>query len=367
MKKKFLFVGAFLCLVLFCGCQKQGEKNIINDLEKKLNKSESYHIVGILQITNNDDTYQYDVDASFKKDNNYRVSLTNKANNHEQIILKNSEGVYVVTPSLNKSFKFQSDWPKNNSQIYLLQSLIHDIKNDEERLFEEKNDEYIFTTKVNYPNNPQLVKQKITLDKDLNFKTVEVMNADNISQMIMQFSNVDWNSDFNDDYFDLDSIIEKIDSDEIKDNNEDINTKEEQNNIESEQDNIVEGENEVEKDKSTTTGTIDDIIFPLYIPTGTVLTDQEKVAKTDGERIILTFDGEKPFLLVEETSSVEEEFNIIPTFGEPYLLIDTLGALTDNSITWSSNGIDYYIVSDAMSQTELIEIASSISSIPTIK
>lgn len=365
MKKKFLYFVVLCGMLLLCGCQKNSEKSIINELEKKLNKSESYRIVGLLQITNNDDTYQYDVDAGFMKDDNYRVSLTNKSNNHEQIILKNLEGVYVVTPSLNKSFKFQSDWPKNNSQIYLVQSLIDDIKSDESKTFEEKNNEYIFTTKVNYPNNPQLVKQKIVLDKDLNFKTVEVMNVENIPQMIMEFTSIDWNSDFNDDYFELESIIDKIDSEELKNNQQESknnNDNDVEENHENSENQITEG-----NENSTTTGTIDDIIFPLYIPTGTVLTTQEKVAKVDGERIILTFDGEKPFLLVEETTSIQDEFNIIPTFGEPYLLIDTVGALTDNSITWSSNGIDYYIVSDAMSQTELIEIASSISAIPTIK
>ena len=260
----------------------------------------------------------------------------------------------MITPSLNKSFKFQSDWPKNNSQIYLLESLIDDMKNDSKRTFEEKDNQYIFTTKVNYPNNSQLVKQKIILDKNLNFKNVEILNSNGIPQMEMVFNNIDWNSDFNDDYFELDSIIEKIEDNEI--NND--------NNIE---DNYNTDTDTDTNDDTNTTSTIDDIIYPLYIPTGTTLTEQEKISKTDGERIILTFDGEKPFLLVEETSSIDEEFNIIPTFGEPYLLIDTVGALTDNSISWSSNGIDYYIVSDAMSQVELIEIASSISAIPTIK
>jgi len=46
-------------------------------------------------------------DLAKKKKDMYKVSLTNKANNHEQIILKNNDGVYVLTPSLNKSFKFQ--------------------------------------------------------------------------------------------------------------------------------------------------------------------------------------------------------------------------------------------------------------------
>ena len=56
--------------------------------------------------------------------------------------------VLVVTPSLNKSFKFQSDWPYNNSQIYLLQPIIRDLKNDDKRTFEETKDGYIFTVKV---------------------------------------------------------------------------------------------------------------------------------------------------------------------------------------------------------------------------
>ena len=366
----------FFFTLLLVGCGKYGEDDAIKDFKKKIDKADSYRVTGTLEITNNDDTYQYTVDASYKKDNNYRVSLINKSNNHEQIILKNSDGVYVVTPSLNKSFKFQSDWPKNNSQIYLLSSILNDIKNDTERKFEEKDGNYIFTTKVNYPNNTELSKQVITLDNKLNLKTIEVQNNNGIRQMTMKFDNIDYNSNFNSNYFDLNSIIDNIENPDdklknnTKDNNDnnqttkDKNTTTENNN----NNNINDKAPDNNKDKTTEqSSAIDDIIYPLYIPTGTSLIDKEKVSKTDGERVILTFDGEKPFLLVEETSSVSDEFSIVPTLGEPYLLIDTIGALTNNSITWSSNGIDYYIVSDAMSQIELIEIASSISSIPTMK
>ena len=81
----------------------------------------------------------------------------------------------------------------------------------------------------------------------------------------------------------------------------------------------------------------------------------------------MTFDGDKPFLLVEETASIEDEMTIIPTYGEPYMLMDALGAMTDNSISWTSNGIDYYIVSDVMNQDELVEVAKSINVLPTMK
>ena len=48
-----------------------------------------------MEIVNNEDVYTYDVKVAYKKGDFYRVSLKNTSNNHEQIILKNSDGVYV--------------------------------------------------------------------------------------------------------------------------------------------------------------------------------------------------------------------------------------------------------------------------------
>ena len=81
----------------------------------------------------------------------------------------------------------------------------------------------------------------------------------------------------------------------------------------------------------------------------------------------MTFDGDKPFLLVEETSNVMDEFTVIPTSGEPYMLMDTLGVMTSNSLSWSTGGVDYYLVSDVLNTDELVEIAQSISAMPTMK
>ena len=339
MKKKFL---SFLLLLVSCcfitGCF--GNNNdVLKDIKKKYNNLKAYELTGNLEIVNNDDVYNYNVKAIYQKKDKYYVSLKNIANNHEQIILKNEDGVYVLTPSLNKSFKFQSEWPNNNSQVYLIDSIINDLLNDEERSLTESENSYIFTTSVNYPNNRRLVKQNVTFNKDLNLKKVSVLDENDISQMTMTFTTIDTSPDINSDTFNLDKIMG------TSQNNQ-------ENNI---------------NNNEQTTSTLEDIIYPLYIPTGTVLTSSEKVNKTDGERVIMTFDGEKPFLLVEETSSIEEEFSIIPTYGEPYLLIDTVGALTDSSISWSSNGIDYYLISDVMSQDELLDIARSVSVIPTMK
>ena len=334
MKKICLFL-IFICFIFVTGCGNKTD--YLKEINKKYGNLKSYILTGDLEITNNDDVYNYDVKVIFQKKDKYYVSLKNRANSHEQIILRNDSKVYVITPSLNKSFKFQSDWPYNNSQSYLIESIIGDINKDDKRSLVVNDNGFIYTTDVNYPNNRKLVKQVVTFDKDYNLKTVNVVDENNTIGMKMTFQTIDLKpNSITADTFDINKII---DTTIPNDNNE--------------------------QDKPT--ATLDDIIYPLYLPTGTVLTDSEKVSKTDGERVIMTFEGEKPFLLVEETSSIENEFSIIPTFGEPDILIDTVAALTDSSITWSSNGIDYYIVSDVMGKQELLEIARSVNAIPVMK
>lgn len=64
--------------------------------------------------------------------------------------------VIVLTPSLNKSFKFQSEWPYNNSQSYLLQTLVKDMDSDNNKMVDVSENDIIVTTKVNYSNNKNL-------------------------------------------------------------------------------------------------------------------------------------------------------------------------------------------------------------------
>ena len=352
MKKKILFillVGVFL----LSGCGKTSESSIIKDLEKKINNSRSYYIEGTLEIVNNEDLYTYDVKVSYAKGDNYKVNLTNKVNNHEQIILRNSDGVYVVTPRINKSFKFQSDWPYNNSQVYLLKPLLDDILSDENRTFTKDGDNYKIVVGANYPNNEKLVKQEILLDKDANIKKVTVMDTNGTAQITMNFDKIDLSSKFNDNYFDLKEIIdvkeETPNDNKTTENNTNTNT---------------------DKDKTTETkqtSTIEDVIYPMYLPVNTYLSNKEKVSKDNGERLILTFDGDNPFMLIEETVTYEKEHLIVPTYGELELMASTVAIVNDNSVNWIDNNIEYYVVSDKLSKSELLDIARSISVLPVSK
>ncbi len=330
--KKIIFVLFITCL-LVTGCGKYNQKDIVKDLDKKFEDSNGYKLKGNLAVVNNDETYNYRVEVSFKKDDFYKVTLTNMTNDHTQVILKNDDGVFVITPSLNKSFKFQSDWPYKNSQIYLLNALINDIKNDEKREFTLKDNKYIFNTKVNYPNNSSLIKQKIIMSKSFKIEKVIVYDKDGTESMKMTFDKIDYSYKFNKDYFDIDKIIDK---------------------------------KNVEKEVKET-ASLEDTIYPLFLPNGTKLVDEERIKKEDGERVIMTYDGDKSFVLVEETVDVLNEFTVIPSVGEPFQLMDTLGVMTSNSLSWTSSGIEYYLASDVMNNDEMVEVAQSIGGIVSMK
>ena len=321
MKKIILLV---VCMCFFTGCGKNNSKNVIKNITKKIDTVESYHLDGILEIINDENSYKYDVDVTYLKDNNFKVSLTNQINNHEQVILRNKDGVYVLTPSLNKSFKFQSEWPYNNSQSYLLHNLVKDIKEDNEYQFEQSENEYIITTKVNYSNNKELVKQKIYVNKEMNINKVEVLDNNNMLKIRMSINNIDYNKEYDTEIFKLENNITV--STELNE---------------------------------TSVSKLDEIIYPMYIPENTYLSSQDKVSKESGERVIMTFAGEHPFMLVQETIN-PKEITITSVKGEPFQLHDAIGIIDETSLTWIDQGVEYYLVSNTLNQEQLINVANSL-------
>lgn len=321
MKKYLVILLGILCLF---GCGKADQSNVKDEFVKNISKKNSYLVKGTMNIISNEDTFSYNVTVA-KSNDNYRVNLVNTINNHEQVILRSNNEVYVVTPSLNKSFKFQSEWPDNGSQAYLLNSLVNDINNDSESKAEADGDGFVISSKVNYPNNANLVSEKIYLDKKSNLKKVEVLDKDGKVKITVNYTSIDFKPTFKDDYFKLESLIDE----------------------------------ECCKDKETS-ALMDDIVYPLYLPSNTYLSTKDTVNTESGNRVILTFTGDSPFTLIEEKTVANSEFEIIPVYGEPLMLSETMGALSSNSLYFTSDNVDFYLSSDKLSGNELLTIAESI-------
>lgn len=368
--KKILKIFFLISIFSLTGCGIKSADNVLEKLEKKLENADSYYVEGIMEIMNHEDTYTYDVKVSYQKQDYYRIELVNTLNNHEQVILRNDDGVYVVTPSLNKSFKFQSDWPYNNSQVYLLNSILEDLTEDEDREFKTKDDGYIFTSSVHYPNNKSLVNQKVYLDKDSNIIKTEVVDKDDNVQIVMEFKTQEFNKKFDKNHFELSEILKTTDKkNSIKENSSDNNSSQENTN--SNENTNTENQNQPIKENTTEetkqTATIDDIIYPMYLPDNTYLTSQDTIDIENGQRLILTFGGDSSFILVEETINTSEDGIVIPVSGDFDFLSDVIGVIGTQSLTWHSNGIEYYLASDTLTTAELVEIARSISVLPVSK
>ena len=62
---------------------------------------------------------------------------------------------------------------------------------------------------------------------------------------------------------------------------------------------------------------------------------------------------------MEEVASTNSEMQVIPVNGDPVMLGDVMGAISNNSLYWTSNGIDYYLTSNTLDKDELLTIAES--------
>lgn len=365
MRKYF---ALFMFMLLFItGCGEKNLEDVVNDFTKNVENSKSYKLNGTMEISSGEEIFTYSIDTYFLKDDYYKVILVNQTNNHEQIILKNQDGLYVVTPSLNKSFKFDSVWPENSSQAYLLQNLVNDIKNDPEVTLEKEENNYIIKSTVNYPNNEELKYQKIYFDKDMNLLKVEVFNAEDMAKIKVNFKSIDLKAKLSEDDFVLDDLI---DTESIKENG-DIDSGTEQNNTECtgdscQEENINQETCEGEACNEQTNATLDSVIYPLYIPSNTYLSSSETVSTETGERVILTFSGDKNFVIVEENANASNEFEVIPVFGDPLMLNESVAALGSNSISWHADNISYYLVSSDLSTNEMISVAQSLGNSTTV-
>lgn len=206
----------------------------------------------------------------------------------------------------------------------MLHNLLNDIKGDTDYTLEENDDGFIILTNVNYSNNKELVKQKIYIDKDVNIYKVEVLDHNDLVKIKMNISNLTYNNDVDVDYFKLNNYI-SVSSD---------------------------------MEREMMVSTIDDVLYPMYIPQNTYLSSQDKILKENGERIILTFAGDSPFMLIQETITYNND--VVSVYGEPYHLVDSVGILGETSVTWFNDGIEYYLVSNVLNQDELINVANSL-------
>ncbi|MGM0838206.1 MAG: LolA family protein [Bacillota bacterium] len=325
-----LMVGIVSILVL-AGCGTKSKEDVTAALGKKVEEMKSYESNAKMTLQTGAEPQVYEVQIGHKKPGYYRVNLKNAQKDQSQIILRNDEGVFVLTPALNKSFRFHSEWPQNSSQAYLFESLVNDIKNDPDATFTATEEHYVFVTKTNYQNNKLLPTQEITINKsDMTPVSVKVMDPDKKPLVLVEFSDFKFDASFDEDAFDVKKNMAGAQvglptSGQVNEENASFN-----------------------------------VLMPTDVPAGSEVKEQTLITTDDGERAVTTFTGDKTFTLVQEKARYSEVSTSTFVSGEPVDLGFTVGALTENSLTWNYQGMDFTLASQDLSQEELMMVARSV-------
>ncbi len=329
-KKLMLLTTGLMAILLLAACGSKSQDDVVKELKGKQDDLTSYKVDAKMTLKMGTDSQVYNVEIWHKDPTFYRVNLKNAEKDQSQMILRNNQGVFVLTPALNKSFKFQSDWPQNSSQAYLYESLIKDIVADKEAKFSQTKDHYVFETKTRYQNNSVLPFQEIKLKKkDLSPVSVKVMDPDRNPLVTVEFEKVKFKADFDKDDFEMKKNMTRA------------------------QLGLPAMAGGGENDALT-------VKYPTFELKGTKLTDEKKIDLENGKRVVLSYEGKKKsYTLVQEKVKAKEAAT---TFVEGSLvdLGFTIGAVTDHSMTWTHNGVDYMIASKNLSKDELIEVAKSV-------
>ena len=91
-------IGLTLAILLFVtGCGEKSGEDVVKSVSDKVSEASSYNLKGNMEIYADEETFTYSIEVDFLKDNFYKVKMVNQTNNHEQIILRNSDAVYVQT------------------------------------------------------------------------------------------------------------------------------------------------------------------------------------------------------------------------------------------------------------------------------
>lgn len=394
-------------IVLVAGCGKKSADDVVKDLSNVVSGMDSYHGTALMTLHTGETPQEYLVDVSYRKPSYYRIAMTNENKDVTQIVLRNDEGVFVLTPSLNKSFRFKSDWPDNQGQVYLYETLVRSIIGDKTRQLASGENAYVFDVAANY-NSSSLVRQKIWLNKE-NYAPQQVQVSDANAKVLvdLKFSDFKFGTKFNKDAFDMERNMtagstavpqagtpESSGAETAVDMN---NTQQSQEPglAEGQEENTgeaagneqqgtssgsVEGESGSQKpsvgepstDPSTEQsaeegeGVVDPtmsefgLIEPTYLPEGVQMRDMPVITDSSNHAVMIRYEGQYNFTIVEarpQDRAVSLSAGSLIDMG-----FGVMGVLTgeqQRTLTWMNDGVEFRITSADLPVSEMTKIPAS--------
>ena len=327
-----LIVGllAFGAVKMFFNKTNNVEGNVLSNLEQL----DGYYMEASMEFYKGEDSRKYSVKVAYKNDDvdMFRVAMFDKTSEQEQIIVKNQDGVYVLTPALNQAYKFKGDWPLNGHKPYLYHSMVETIqgKCDISKLDEG----YLIVSTPDFKNMPSWSRQEMKMTKEYKPEWVHIYDNNNDVALKISFSKVEFNPTFAENYFAVDA-------------------------------NMNEARNNLSESSSSTL--FDLPLYPVNADIDSSLKEVSTITINNSTQVILTYEGNQSFTVLESKVSGSEEMVVNEIDGEIVDIYGTFGYCVSNSninkIYFVLNGVSYQIWSDSVDVATLIEVASGMEQI----
>ncbi|MBQ8293325.1 MAG: outer membrane lipoprotein carrier protein LolA [Bacilli bacterium] len=325
MKKKILIICmTFIMLFSLASC-KRGER-VVKDFPTAVSSLESYKVTGKLYSMFPSGTKECLITVYYKNPDYYRVEVDNSVLSDKQIVLKNSDGVQILIPSVNKTFKVKSSWPLNSSYPYLLQSLSKDLLSDENPItvHEEETSSVEIKAKVFEDAAPST--QKIVFDNKTGYPK-EVFVYDENHNLVTRF------------------VYEKIEVD--------VDLDDEMFNAEK----VLTSMNEYYQDIVETY--VRAITYPTYYPVGASL-KEESIKGSLIKTAIMTYSGENSFTIIEQYLMPQSTVTTSYVDGDIYIMGGTIAVINSHTIIFGEQGVEYTIASSSLDKLEMIKMGDSL-------
>lgn len=321
MKKKI--IAGILAIVLAGGgffVYKKKNSNADTMAKNTLGELNSYHLEGNMEMMMNDElkTYKVDVDYLKKDSDLFRVCIYDKTLNQSQTIIKNTDGVFVYTPTLNQIYKFKSEWPFNSDKPYIYQTLLSYF--DKENQLEKTKDGVILRSAVTYPHDEKIVSQEIKFDKNMVPQYISLYDDQEAEHVKVEFTKFNLNEAVDESLFNIEQVSD------------------------------------------SPTASFDNQDFPL-LPLellGSQLVSQEECSINGTTTHILQFNGDKSFTIVESVEETAATPQIIETSAELVDLVNTIAMYENQELKYLYPGMVCSVYSDNMSKAEMIEVVNSL-------
>lgn len=319
--------------VVLVGCGKKDAGGVVKDLGKVVSSMESYQGTGRMVLQSGQQPQEYAVEVWYQSPHFYRILLKNVEKDITQIVLRNEDGVFVLTPHLNKSFRFQSDWPENQQQVYLYQSLVKSITDDTARHFTTDKESYVFEVAANYSTGA-LARQKIWIDqKSLKPQKVEVSDASNNVIVKVDFTAFEFDKKFEKDSFDMQRNMTSF-------------------NLQSMQ---TMSPSETEEEQSQSVEMVE-----LMIPNGVSMQDISETKYGENNALLIRYKGKYNYSVLESKPREQAASSVLS--GEVVDLGFAFGVMTGEetrTLSWLNDGMEFRLTTSDLPKEEMIRVAQS--------